>query len=162
MPKAESINLLSVLLHPRSKGTVRLSSPHPRDPLVVDPQYLSCPADYASLRSSIRLSLRVVERMRARGYQISGWDGPTGESDAELDKYVQKNSMTTYHYSSTCRMAPEDDAEGGGVVDDELRVHGVKGLRVADASVFPWVVGTHLQAPTVMVAEKCADLVLAA
>lgn len=57
-------------------------------------------------------------------------------------------------------MAPEGDSEGGGVVDDKLRVHGVAALRIADTSVLPWILGTHLQAPAVMIAEKCADMML--
>ncbi|KZO97716.1 GMC oxidoreductase, partial [Calocera viscosa TUFC12733] len=64
------------------------------------------------------------------------------------------------HYSSTCRMAPEEgDPDGPGVVDDELRVHGVESLRVADASIFPKILSVHLQAPVVMVGEKCPDMI---
>ena len=77
-------------------------------------------------------------------------------SDSQLEAYIRKNAQTLYHPTCTARMAPLED---GGVVDPRLRVHGIKGLRVADASVFPEIVGAHTMAPTVMVAEKCADLI---
>ena len=83
-------------------------------------------------------------------------------SDADLDAWIRRANRTTYHYSSTCRMGRRDDGEwdGGAVVDEGLRVYGVRGVRVADSSVFPCVPRTHTQAPTVAVAEKCADMIL--
>lgn len=83
---------------------------------------------------------------------------PASTSDADLDAFIKEWGRTTYHYSSSCRMAPEDDTIPG-VVNDELQVHGVRGLRVADSSIFPQIPATHLQAPSVMVAEKCAELI---
>lgn len=161
IPRTQGLfSLLNVLLHPRSKGTVRLNSRDPHAPLKIDPQYLSNPADLAPLRASLKLSLRLRDAMRARGYAMKDWLVPTSESDDDLDSYIREHNRTTYHYSSTCRMAPENDPDGGGVLDDELRVHGVARLRVADTSIFPWILGTHLQAPAVMVAEKCADMLL--
>ncbi|KZT63596.1 GMC oxidoreductase [Daedalea quercina L-15889] len=153
-------SFLNVLLHPKSKGTLRLSSADPRAPLVIDPCYLSNPDDYAPLRASLKLSLRLRDEMRARGYGLEDWLQPESESDADLDDYIRRYNRTTYHYSSTCRMAPEDDPDGGGVVDDELRVYGVENLRVADTSILPHVLGTHLQAPAVAIGEKCADMIL--
>lgn len=82
---------------------------------------------------------------------------PASTTDADLDQFITEWARTTYHYTSTCRMAPEDD-ENPGVVDDELFVHGIQKLRIADSSVFPQIIATHLQAPSVMVAEKCAEL----
>lgn len=83
---------------------------------------------------------------------------PASESDADVDNYIHSNIRTSYHYSCTCCMAPEDD-ERPGVVDDELKVYGIKGLRICDASIFPEIVSTHTMAPAAMVAEKCADLI---
>ncbi|KAI0922564.1 hypothetical protein AcV5_009503 [Taiwanofungus camphoratus] len=160
-PRTQGLfSFLNVLLHPRSKGTVRLSSSDPRGPLVVDPRYLSDAEDFAPLRASLRLSLRLRDQMRAQGYAITDWLVPPSESDEDLDQWIRTHNRTTYHYSTTCRMAPENDPEGGGVVDNELRVHGIGRLRVADTSVFPWILGTHLQAPAVAVAEKCAHMML--
>jgi choline dehydrogenase-like flavoprotein len=79
---------------------------------------------------------------------------PESASDEALDGFIKRDVDTVYHYSSTCRMAPENDM---GVVDDELRVHGVRNLSIADASVFPSILACHLQAPVVMVGERCAD-----
>ncbi|KZT08238.1 GMC oxidoreductase [Laetiporus sulphureus 93-53] len=161
MPRSRGLfSFLNVLLHPRSKGTVRLSSSDPREPLIVDPQFLSNPADIVPLRASVKLSLRLCDQMRKHGYMMDDWLVPESESDEDLDRFIRTHNRTTYHYSSTCRMAPEDDAEGGGVVDDELRVYGVRGLRVADTSILLWILGTHLQAPAVMIGEKCADMIL--
>ena len=160
--KSEGVfSLLNVLLHPKSSGTVRLSSADPQAPLRIDPRYLSDPADLIPLRASLRLSQCIIARMRLYGYAIRDWEGPQGDDDMALDQFIRKRNRTTYHYSSTCRMALTEDAvDGGGVVDEELKVFGVLGLRVADSSVFPWVLRTHLQAPTVCVAEKCAEMVL--
>ena len=160
--KSEGVfGFLSILLKPKSSGSVRLSSADPQAPLHIDPRYLSDPADLIPLRASLRLTQCIVAKMRLRGYEIRDWEGPQGDDDAALDQFIRKRNRTTYHYTSTCRMAlTEDAAGGGGVVDEELKVFGVSGLRVADSSVFPWVLGTHLQAPTVCVAEKCAEMVL--
>ena len=153
-------SMLSVLLHPRSKGTVRLSSADPRAPLSIDLQFLADEADRVPLRAAIKLSLRLAAQMREQGYALQDALVPASESDADLDAWMHDTGRTTFHYSSTCRMAPEDDPEGGGVVDDQLRVHGVRSLRVADTSILPWILGAHLQASAVAIAEKCADMVI--
>ena len=160
--KSEGVySFLNVLLHPKSSGTVRLSSADPQAPLRIDPRYLSDPADLIPLRASLRLTQRIVAKMGSHGYALKDWEGPQGDDDITLDKFIRKRNRTTYHYSSTCRMASKEDAsDGGGVVDEELKVFGISGLRVADSSVFPWVLRCHLQAPTVCVAEKCAEMVL--
>jgi choline dehydrogenase-like flavoprotein len=99
--------------------------------------------------------------MRERGYALDNMEVPQGEDDMALDKFIRRRNRTAYHYSSTCRMAAKEDADGGGgVVDPQLKVFGVEGLRVADSSVFPWVLGAHLQAPAVCVAERCAEMVM--
>ncbi|KAH9895792.1 alcohol oxidase [Cubamyces lactineus] len=159
---AGSFSFLNVLLAPESRGTVRLTSPDPRAPLAIDPAYLSNPADLAPLRAAIKLSLRLRDRMRERGYAMRDATVPKSEEDADLDAWIRTCNRTTYHYTSTCRMGKVDDDrwDGGAAVDERLRVYGVQGLRVADSSVFPWVPRTHTQAPTVVVAEKCAEMML--
>ncbi|KAI1787504.1 alcohol oxidase [Ganoderma leucocontextum] len=155
-------SFLNVLLSPASHGTVRLSSPDPRAPLVIDPAYLSNPTDLVPLRASLKLSFRLRDAMRARGYQMTDVTVPASERDEDLDRWIRRANRTTYHYSSTCRMGREDDPawDGGAVVDERLRVYGVGKLRVADSSVFPWVPRTHTQAPSVAVGEKAADMIL--
>lgn len=152
-------SFLNVLLHPESKGTVRLSSSNPSELPIIDPQYLSNPADYAPLRASLRLTLRLRDGMVDQGYPLLNFGVPDDEDDASLDEFIRKRNRSTYHYSSTCRMGPDNGREDG-VVGADLRVHGFDNLRIADSSIFPWVLGTHLQAPTIAVAEKCADMVL--
>jgi choline dehydrogenase len=84
---------------------------------------------------------------------------PASESDEDMDNYIRENARSCLHYSSTCRMAPEEDPNPG-VVDDELRVHGIEGLRIADTSIFPDIISTHTMAGAVVVAEKCAQMIL--
>ncbi|KAI8977857.1 alcohol oxidase [Trametes punicea] len=163
LPKPSvNFSLISTLLAPQSRGTVRLSSPDPRSPLVIDPAYLSNPADIAPLRASLKLSLRLRDRMRARGYMIQDALVPKSENDEDLDAWIRVYNRTTYHYSSTCRMGRLDDEkwDGGAVVDEQLKVYGVRRLRVADSSVFPWIPRTHTQVPAVAVAERCAEMIL--
>ena len=155
---------LNALLRPKSRGTVRLTSSDPKAPLAIDPRYLDNQSDVETMRASVKFSRRLGEKMQQEGYKMTVQDGhhPASESDEDLDAFMRLNCRTTFHYSSTCRMAPEHDREGGGVVDDELRVHGVRNLRIADSSVFPWIPATHLQAPAVAVAEKCAQMMILA
>ncbi|KXN92019.1 L-sorbose 1-dehydrogenase, partial [Leucoagaricus sp. SymC.cos] len=156
-------SFLCVLARPKSKGSLRLSAPSVDAPLKVDLNYLSNPEDLIPLRAGLRLALRISEDMRAQGYPLEDWETerPGGDDDASLDKFIRWRNRTTYHYSSTCRMGPrEDTPDGGAVVNEQLKVFGIKGLRVADSSVFPWIPCVHLQAPAVMVAEKCAHMIL--
>lgn len=119
-------SLYCVLLRPHSKGTMRL--------VLVDP---SVPADMQLRipRRHARMACH-AQSPAARPHQLTPMVQPTGETDEELDAYIRLAARTILHYASSPRMAPESE---GGVVDDELRVCGVRGLRVADASVFPTV-----------------------
>jgi len=155
-----AFSLLCALLRPKSIGTVRLTSTDAQVRPACDLGSLTVKEDYLVMRKVIRLALRIGRQMREQGYPLRDLYVPQSESDTDLDDFIHHSGRTTYHYSSTCRMAPEDDVIPG-VVDDELRVYGVHGLRIADASVFPSIPATHLQAPVVMVAEKCADFLRA-
>jgi choline dehydrogenase len=126
-------------------------------PLICDPNLLADPKDRASAHAAMRLCLRLKERIAQNGYPITDYAVPKGTTADALDHHIVKWGQSIYHYTSTCRMAPENDTYPG-VVDDELRVYGTKGLRIADASIFPNVLATHLQASVVAVAEKCADM----
>jgi choline dehydrogenase len=151
------LSLLTISLQPESKGTIRLSSTDPRERPNCDLNFMSHEKDFKTMRKAVKLSLKIAEKIRENGYPLRDLLVPRSQSDDDLDDFVQRSSgMSTFHYSSTCRMAPETD-KCPGVVDDELRVYGIKGLRIADASVFPNIPATHLQAPAVMVAERCAE-----
>ena len=108
------------------------------------------------MRKGIQIGLRIQQEMVRLGYPISEEHVPASQLDQDVDSFIRKHCRTITHYTSTCRMAPESE---GGVVDDQLRVYGIKGLRVADSSIFPQILSTHLAAPTVVVAEKCAAMV---
>ena len=154
-------SLLTTLLRPRSRGTVRLGSSKPHDRPKVDLGFLCDPAEFSMARKAVRLALKFGDGMKAQGFPLGcGIAVPTpGTVDEDIDKFIRHRVRTTYHYSSTCRMASEFDAQAPGVVDDSLRVHGIPNLRVCDASIFPQIITTHLQAPVVMVAEKCAGMI---
>lgn len=156
-PSQGFFSFICVPLQPKSSGTVELLSLNPHASPKVDLGFFTHEADIKVVRKAVRLAMSLGERMRANGYQMEDYLIPAGDSDEQLDTFIRHNVRTTYHYASSCRMAQEHDTVPG-VVDDELRVHGVSRLRIADTSIFPDVVATHLQAPVVMVAEKCADM----
>jgi len=110
------------------------------------------------MRTALRLALRIAEQMRSQGYAMKNLRVPMSDSDEDFDEYIRARIQTSFHYTSTCRMAPEDDPHPG-VVDGELKVHGIDGLRICDTSIFPDITSAHTMAPAVVVAEKCADMI---
>lgn len=123
---------------------------------------LSNPADVVVIRKQIRLAIRLAQEMKARRYSLKPLRVPQDDTDEQFDAYARENTRTGSHFTSTCRMAPEKDEVSPGVVDDQLRVWGVKNLRVCDASVFPDIVSKHPMAPVVAIAERCANLIKSA
>lgn len=154
-------SLLATLLRPKSRGTVRLGSSNPHDRPKVDLGLLRDPTDFALARKAVRLALKLGDAMKAQGFPLlRGVSVPASDKSGEtMDKFIRHRARTTYHYSSTCRMASEHDTQAPGVVDDSLRVHGISNLRVCDASIFPQIIAAHLMGPVVMVAEKCASMI---
>lgn len=146
-------------LRPQSRGRIGLNSASMMDSPRIHANYLSESADLAHLVAGVRLS-REIFAARAftpwRGPEI--FPGPTARSDAELAAAIRAKAESIYHPVGTCRMGVDDDA----VVDGHLRVRGVEGLRVVDASVMPRLIGGNTNAPTIMIAEKAADLIKAA
>jgi choline dehydrogenase-like flavoprotein len=139
---------------------VRLKSSDPNDFPAVDLGYMTSEADYKISRSALRLAMRLAKTLEQSGYDIKPFIAPDSFEDEDLDNFVKRQGRTFFHYSSSCRMAPEDQYPGPGVVDNELRVHGVQGLRIADSSILPRATTAHPMAPVVMVAEKCASMIL--
>jgi choline dehydrogenase len=146
------------LMRPRSLGSVMLRSADPKDPPAIRFNYMADPGDRADMRQGVKL-LREVLAQRAldpyRGAEI--FPGPEIRSDDEIDAWVRQAIETCYHPVGTCRMGAA--SEGGAVVDDQLRVHGLEGLRVVDASVMPAIVSGNTNAPTIMIAEKASDMI---
>ncbi|KAJ3990321.1 GMC oxidoreductase [Lentinula detonsa] len=149
---------LCTVLRPQSHGSIRLSSTNPRDRPLCDLGMFNDSVDRLPLRKALKLALELAQEVRKTGYPLEDLSIPEDTTDETLDEFSNENVMSTFHYSSSCRM---DTEENLGVVDDELRVYGVDGLRVADASIFPQVPACHIQAPVVMVAERCADFIRA-
>ncbi|KAK7012866.1 pyranose dehydrogenase 2 [Favolaschia claudopus] len=147
----------TVVLRPTSQGTVRLRSSDLTLPPAINPNYLSTDHDVALHRKAIRFALRLKDQMVEQGYPVAEYTVPDINSDGDIDAYVRARCQSTYHYTSTCRMGAEEGPIAG-VVDEELKVHGVDGLRVADSSIFPEILSTHVAAATVAVAERCAAL----
>ncbi len=148
-----------LVLTPKSRGTVRLDGPDPETKPLVDPRYLS-DLEGEDLRRTV-WSFRLAQRLAdAEAFDdINGGPYEPGrvlEADDEIIPFVRASSETLYHPVGTCAMGTGPDA----VVDGDLRVHGVAGLRVVDASIMPTITRGNTNAPTIMIAEKAADLIL--
>jgi choline dehydrogenase-like flavoprotein len=144
------------LLRPRSRGTVRLASADPQVAPLIDPAFLDDPDDVARLVRGFRRMRELLQQpalARHGGTETAA--SASARSDAHIEQFVREHADTVYHPVGTCRMGPDPMA----VVDAQLRVHGVAGLRVVDASVMPSVVGGNTNAPVVMIAEKAVDMI---
>jgi choline dehydrogenase len=158
----ETFAIHACLLRPKSKGSLKLKSNDPWDAPNMNPNYLSAPEDVKKLVRGLRLIFKIsqTEPLSAQLVHAGKSDQLDHEmhlkSDEELEEVVRDRVETLYHPTSTCRMAPK---EQGGVVDSHLRVYGVKGLRVCDASIFPEIVSGHTAGATLATAEHLADII---
>ena len=143
----------------KSRGSVTLRSPNPRDKPVIAFNYLSHPDDWAEMRACVRLTREIFQQPAFapfRGREIQ--PGADVTSDEAIDAFIARKVESAYHPCGTCKMGEVDDPMS--VVNPELRVIGVEGLRVVDSSVMPSVTTGNLNAPTIMIGEKGADHVL--
>ena len=151
-----SVKLGGYVCRPHSRGAVTLASASPLEAPRIDPNYLSDPED---LRLMIAHHRRNAEILNAPAFETI-CEGPatqTVATDAELEHLIRESASTIWHPTSTCRMGPGE----GAVVGPNLKVHGIEGLSVCDASVMPTMVSGNTNAPVIMVAEKGADLICA-
>ncbi|MBW3562305.1 MAG: GMC family oxidoreductase N-terminal domain-containing protein [Actinobacteria bacterium] len=145
------------ILRPRSRGRIALRSADPFDDALIEPNYLDDDHDLHVLVEGVKLCRRIIDASACepwRGTEL--WPGEDVQSEGDLADFVRARAETLYHPAGTCAMGTDDDA----VVDPTLRVHGLDGLRVVDASVMPDVVRGNTNVPTIMIAEKAADLIL--
>lgn len=153
-----SFQVHMTMLRADSRGWIELASANANDKPLIRFNYLSDPRDIVVLRSALRLTREIISQKsmaRFAGEEIA--PGSRVRSDGEIDDWIRRSVATAYHPSCTCRMGGEDDAEA--VLDPTLKLRGIEGLRVADASVMPVVTSSNTNAPTIMIAEKAADLV---
>lgn len=143
------------VLRPKSRGWVKLASANPLDAPLINPNFLDADKDIETLVAGVRITSRIMSQPAMAEYANKELNAVTGLADDDLEFQIRQRADTVYHPVGTCRMGKDQAA----VVDSELRVKGVQGLRVVDASIFPTLIGGNTNAPTIMVAEKAADMI---
>ena len=146
-----------VHLRPEGRGTVRIKSPDPLAPPAIQFNFLATDYDFEALIYGTRLSRTIAEQPALKPFVLDEViPGPAVQSDDDIVEEIRMRGVSNLHPVGTCRMGREVDA----VVDPRLRVHGIQGLRVADASIMPQVPGGNTNAPSIMIGEKCAAMIL--
>ena len=144
---------------PDSKGNVQIRSADPFAAPIITPNYLVEESDRRVLLAGMRLARRLLAAKPLEPYyDREDFPGPNVQSDSELLGAAKERGTTTFHPAGTCRMGPASDPVA--VVDDQLRVHGIAGLRVVDASIMPTMLSANLNAATMMIADKASDMIL--
>jgi choline dehydrogenase len=145
-------------LRPESKGRIEISSPDPKAYPEIHPNYLATKTDQQTAIDALKMTRRLVNTNALKPFIVREHiPGPGIQSDEELLECARNISQTIYHPTSTCRMGPDEMS----VVDERLRVHGIKALRVVDASVMPSIISGNTNAPSIMIAEKASDMIIA-
>ncbi len=149
-------NISPVHLRPEGRGTVRLKSPNPMEDPEIRFNYLATDYDIQAMLAGIRIARTIGAQAALKPYVVREVaPGPDVQSEAELIKDLRQRGVSNLHPVGTCRMGGPTDS----VVDQRLRVHGIKGLRVIDASVMPQIVAGNTNAPTIMIAERASEIV---
>jgi choline dehydrogenase-like flavoprotein len=158
-PEGHGISINPCALRPKSRGTARLRSANPEDQLLLDAGFLSHPDDLATMIRGVRISLEILRSGPLAKLIESPILLPDRReySDQELADHIRRVCKTVFHPSGTCRMG----SDGKSVVDNQLRVRGIVGLRVADASIMPRLISGNTNAPCIMIGERCAEFMLA-
>lgn len=157
-PKVDGLTILPTLLHPKSSGTVSLSSSNPFDAPVIQPNFLQEKEDLLHLLKGVKLALKVMEQAPLKKHRKAFGLQVDKKNDEELIDHIKQTLETVYHPVGTCKMGKDPFA----VVDHELKIHGIEGLRVVDASIMPKIVSGNTNAPTYMIAEKASEMILRA
>lgn len=157
-PKVDGLTILPTLLHPKSSGTVSLSSSNPFEAPVIQPNFLQEKEDLLHLLKGVKLALKVMEQAPLKKHRKAFGLQVDKKNDEELIDHIKQTLETVYHPVGTCKMGKDPLA----VVDHELKIHGIEGLRVVDASIMPKIVSGNTNAPTYMIAEKASEMILKA
>ena len=145
-----------VATQPESRGAVKLASADPFAAPLIHQNFLASPKDWESLRAGFRVARDLAAQSAMQPFiKAEFFPGPQCQSDDEIDEHIRKTSITVHHPAGTCRMG----SDAASVVDPQLRVRGVDGLRVVDASVMPDLVCGNINAAVIMIAEKASDLI---
>jgi choline dehydrogenase len=154
-----AFGLSPVHLRPDGRGTVRLKSPDPLAAPEIRFNFLKSDYDFEALIHGMRICREIARQPALKPFVVEEiMPGPAVTGEAELRADIRARGVSNLHPVGTCRMGRETDA----VVDPQLRVHGIAALRVADASIMPTIVAGNTNAPSIMIGEKCADMVRAA
>lgn len=158
LARRHGVSLLTVLLRPKSRGHLELSSSDPKDRPVLHPDFLTDSDDVGTLVRGMRLGRQILGASALRhlvGSEIA--PGSEVSDDLDLEGYLRDTVATSYHPVGTCKMAPASDPES--VVDQKLRVRGIDRLRVVDASIMPTIVSGNTNAPAMMIGERGAEFI---
>jgi choline dehydrogenase-like flavoprotein len=154
--KTSSFTILPGLIYPKSRGELRLRSADPSEKPILDPHYLEDPYDMQVLVTGIKMSREIAAQSPLKEFlRGEATPGPDVKTDDDIREAIRLYAKTIYHPVGTCKMGVDADA----VVDPRLRVRGIEGLRVADASIMPSIVGGNTNAPSIMIGEKAADMI---
>jgi choline dehydrogenase/4-pyridoxate dehydrogenase len=157
-PFADGFGGRIIMLHPESRGRLNLSSGDPAAPVRIMQNFMSAESEWKTLRAGFRLFRDIMSKPNLAPYLASEIaPGAAAKSDADIDAHIRNTAITLHHPLGTCKMG--NDADQDAVVDPELRVRGVEGLRVVDASVMPDMISGNINAPVMMIAECAADLI---
>ncbi|MBT5819558.1 MAG: dehydrogenase [Proteobacteria bacterium] len=158
-PFSDGFVIRSVLLDSASRGVVQIQSSDPTDKPLIQYNFLSVDTDFETLRAGLKLSRELVETQELSSFVAQEiLPGSAKTSDEDLDDHIRRTAITLHHPLGTCRMGLEKDSHA--VVDQHLRVKGVDGLRIVDASVMPDLIRGNINGPIMMIAEKAADMIL--
>jgi len=155
-PRTDGFTILPTLLHPKSRGTVSLSSNNPKEAPIIQPNFLKEKEDLDQLVKGGKFVFKIMEEKAMKNHIKVNRLPHNRTSDDMLIEHIKKTLETVYHPVGTCKMGNDSMA----VVDSTLKVHGIKNLRVVDASIMPKIISGNTNAPVFMIAEKAADMIL--